>query len=330
MALAPPGSSAPWRIRPVVVDTNILLNDLARRVRRNTETALVEAAAIGGLRLFVARHIPSEVEKHLTSYCQRRGLDHGHGVGVWDDTYRPLLRVVEAPHDLADERVARVHTAEPDDAPTAALASLLAPCLALSEDPHLTRQGVGRAQGWLELALVGRTVARGDGIIITGVSLGSLGAALATDGVRALIRADWGPAAAVALGVVAVALLERGMLSQDRIVRAINVLRPALDALAIEVQEYGEGGATLDAAAFPPPDTPDPRRTVAHLLARASAPLSGTRIAVALRAAGHAATPQGVNQIPRGCPAFVEVRRAAWQVGQIERAGMDRRVSAKH
>src|SRR5207248_92818 len=100
-------------------------------------------ARSGFIRVFVPDDVYAEMERHLapgSRWCRKRRIkDVGPFRTRWDREYAPVIRSVTiAAGDVADPRVAAVDARDSNDGAFAALASLLAPCIALAEDRDIT------------------------------------------------------------------------------------------------------------------------------------------------------------------------------------------------
>ena len=305
-----------WQIRPVVVDTNVFLQDIVYRLSKG-RGALLEAARFGSIRLFASSHVLEEVEKNLEGYCQR-GAQYLRALSLWRDAYLPWIRWVIVPDDIADERIRAVLAVHPADAPTAALACLIAPCWAFSEDKHLRKRGLGR-QDWRSLSLQGRDIARTESAMIGAYWLGASLVIAVVSSIRGIARSRLGPLAPVVLTATGLYLTRRGLISRESTSRLLDRMRLSVRALAAGVSTvttiYQESRDGLALAIIEPSGPPDLRRSVAYILARAPTPLSGKAISDEMRHLGIRVPPKEVNRVLRSCPAFVEVRRYAWQVG---------------
>lgn len=131
----------------------MLMNEVVQSVRNGNLTSLLISLHRDSARLFIARHVLVEMERDLLSYADDRRVDANSAMASWRGRYLPYIRVVDVPdtwgaHNAAVMAVAaRHHT----DAPTARLATALAPCHALVEDGDLTGNGFGD-RNWLPVA----------------------------------------------------------------------------------------------------------------------------------------------------------------------------------
>lgn len=119
------------RPKPWVIDANELYNAILHTARTSKTSLLARAASAGFITWYVAEHADGEVDEHLDEWAADAGVDLLAVWRAWDETYRPMLRLVRG--DLADlaftaaeqHRLARLATRDPDDLPTARLAMAL-------------------------------------------------------------------------------------------------------------------------------------------------------------------------------------------------------------
>lgn len=139
--------------RLLVGDTGVLMNEVVQGLRRKQLTSLLAALSHDACRLYIAAHVAVEIERDLPRYAEGRQVDPDEAVTRWRGLYLPHLTIVDVPDTWGDgdERVGQVAARHHVDAPTARLATALAPCHALVQDPDLTEYGFGN-KDWLPLA----------------------------------------------------------------------------------------------------------------------------------------------------------------------------------
>lgn len=310
----------PGRIRSVVLDTGVLLNDLARSVRHQQITALIETAGIGSFRLLAADHVAREMGEKIPDYGARRGLNIDAMRQAWRRNYLPRIRFVTIdPASVDDPRLGPIVDRDSTDAPTAALAFLLAPCLALAEDPDLTDNGVG-SPGWLQIVLSGRTVARHDQVLLTGLWGTQVTGTLATEGVRRLIRSRWGPLALLlaAAGVLGV-LIQPAEVRDDLVRRGRGVLQrlgPVMDRVGAAMEARKVAATLLAEVVVPISAERTPLQTAAHVLSTMAEPQTDTELAKVMTAEGCEISRSALLRLMRRCSTFVEISPHRWQIGQ--------------
>jgi predicted nucleic acid-binding protein len=225
-------------VRPVVIDSNALRDDLLYALGTGRRTALLDAADGYGLRLFCAEHVMVEVVEHFSEWFAKVGADKARR--ILDRQYRPLLRVVAVPlGPLKPEETTRIvalRTRDADDVPTAILALMLdAPVLtldhALLQAVYGTDVDLESQKRWVDLAQAGRVLsdadraAWGTGVVIQLAGYG------AYSGVRALLRM----LAALPLPAQAIILLAAGAaiyLGRSQIAAAAKSSGDAIKSIA--------------------------------------------------------------------------------------------------
>lgn len=114
---------------PLVVDTNVYFQDLRRRLRTRKRTALVNAANSRAIRLYSTPQVVAEVYEHAIDSAREIGLSRDDLLTVWEESYLPLVRCVDAAGLeamlLPDERarIDALRARDPDDVPSATLAA---------------------------------------------------------------------------------------------------------------------------------------------------------------------------------------------------------------
>ena len=134
---------------PIVVDADVLHRNVDYCVRKGWTPSLLDGASMNyslmtGVVLFATARVQAEVEAQLGEIAARRDVPHGDVVRVWNEVFLPRVRFVEiSEHDLEDARIEQVRALHEADAPTAALAVTLAPCVVLTDNrKHLAPLGI--------------------------------------------------------------------------------------------------------------------------------------------------------------------------------------------
>jgi predicted nucleic acid-binding protein len=253
-------------VRPVVVDSNALRDDLLYALETGHRTALLDAADGYGMRPFCPEHVALEVKEHFAEWVANRG-NEAEARRIFDQQYRPLLRVVAVPsgplHAEEARRIDRLLRKDADDVPTAILALMLdAPVLTRD---HAVLQAVygddvdlEAQKRWVDLAQAGRVLSDTDRAAWGTAVLLQLASYGAYSGVRALLRLLAAlplAAQAIILGSAAVALY----LGRSRIATAAKSSRETLRTIAeqlgpviAQVLSQRELAVTMLLAARPP------------------------------------------------------------------------------
>ncbi len=166
----------------VVVDAMTLIEDVLHRLPPGAApeardeanwpkaSALSDAASAGTIRLFGKVDLLQEVVEHLPDVAARKGHDLQAASALLERDYVPYLRLVDVAGISLPEAEAVLTRiglpypqGDPDDEPTARLAFLLDPCIVLTNDRLLTRNGIGTKfdpdspfVGWLSAAVAVR------------------------------------------------------------------------------------------------------------------------------------------------------------------------------
>ncbi len=166
---------------PLIPDANALIEDIIHYAGRQQATGrgysrLTFLAGIGAARAFVPAHIPDKVDLHLERAAQDCDLNVDVAYEIWDTVLRPLLTVVDLPAitDVEDLRVLAVLAVDPEDAPVAQLAVMLAPALLLTRDRHLLDAGLGAAR-WADALGLVQQIAAADSMVNGTVTLTAAG-----------------------------------------------------------------------------------------------------------------------------------------------------------
>jgi hypothetical protein len=290
-------------LHAVVADANAVLEDVVEYALRGF-SRMTMLMRLGAARVYVPEHVPAKVEAGLEEVAGHRGVPLSAAREVWENVHRPVLIAVALPEiiELDDPRVHAVLAADPEDAPVAQLAVLLAPALLLTKDHHLLDADLGVAKWADALGLVEQIVAV-DAMAYSTTQMAALAILLGCVGARAAARAV--AASPVLLGlVIATGVLcvtewrpvvgERLGASRDAMKRAgSNAL-----ALAGDAAEHRTSAQQRLQALAVRPATTTAVTTAARTLATSRAPLP-----LDLLVPGFAAA--DVERALSGHPAFV-------------------------
>lgn len=321
------------RVAPVrlwVGDTGPLMQEAVQGARRGELTSMLAALEHDTARLYVARHVLTEVERDLPVYARDRGVDPARAVAWWRLFYLPHIRVVDVRENWGqqDPRVASVAARHPVDLPTARLAGALAPCHALIEDPDLADYGFGtrpepdsRNSNWLALAHGSANQVQID--LAGGVVWipSALGWELAKGAVRVVARLPvWAQLAlSFAVGAVLYWWQSSGRAAQQ-VSRARSVARRVGDAVlpiaevvlerALAAQETWRS----DVVASGPVSLSE---RIARRLALADGPMTAAELARLIDWPGTLRTREtAIRGQLRTCSAFVQTSCGRWRLGE--------------
>lgn len=267
---------------PCVVDTNVVMRDVLRRARKG-HTALSMATQVGAITTFAAIHVIDEVTENLPELACRQRVDNA--MEVWK-AYSRSIKFIELPPEVPpDERVLQVAHHDKDDLPTAILVVMLAPCISLSEDPHLVDAGLASPE-WLRLALSSRDIAYAQAIReLGGFGIAGTGLTLAGAG-KLVIRAaksPFGRAGLATAAVMTLLALQRSQRSGWQGPRKVGgVLEQAITAYFREAVLSERKRAVAEAfisKALVPSRQPTRGLIIGRTLALADDPMTATEIA---------------------------------------------------
>lgn len=328
----PPGAVA--EVPPIVLDACVLRDDILHSCSRG-RTVLTNAANEGFLRLFVARHVLEEVERHSERWAADARVPHEGFLERWRSDYLPLIHLVSVPRDATEmltpaemSRISRLMVQDASDVPSAVL-SLLLGGLHLSVNGHALRAVYGvdvdmdEHRQWLgalsagadsgELKLMAQSSIVSVALIATGLDAG----------LRRLLRAP----APIVMGAGAAAglllIVGTSPVTKEGLKSAIAA---AATALVEGARLHAESSAHFEAFVPPMPSWPeiaeacDPlavlARACVYALARAKvSDHSAVEVADLIPPLPVAQGSAKVRQVLRCQPCFKEIYRGRWQVG---------------
>jgi hypothetical protein len=273
----------------LVLDTGVIYNDIIYRLRNpNGRGALIGSAKAGSTVLLAGEHVYDEVYDSLTGH-ERRGFSRAAVVSCFERIYLPHLRFVSMPAWPVPRRVVPVGVVDPDDAPTAALALLVAPSLVFAIDPHLVDAGFGRAEDWLSLTFQADELLGCDGtLLMAGLGVRGLGRGVASAArwfVNDLRPIDVAAGAAAALGLILMAprAADTVLGGAQRAGRGLgHVAGEVAMVMAQIAAQRGKNTAALHAASVTADLPAGLQARLARHLAPQTAPMSAEHLALAL------------------------------------------------
>jgi hypothetical protein len=327
-------------VRWLVLDTGVILNDLAGALRRHPKpTALSLIASTGAARLYAASAVAKEVADHLEEYLVRRDLDPVLGTSLWRERYLPWIRFVDDSLDLAPDNTAvgAVLLRDPTDGSTAALACTLG-CVALSEDRDLSDLGLGSGGSWLRFAFAAGDAALGESANVVAAGGLVISGEMVVAGARSLgslVKSPGGRQALAVVGAIVVVALIVLYLHEPSRRFTKEHLQPVGEALAAggswslngyvrATRNMETGKIALQAVVLSDLAPPNEDVRIARLLARAVRPMSTRNVAASLYE--YERVPRKVlvkvDAILRSKAAFVEADEGRWQLGRTLDAGV--------
>lgn len=276
----------------------------------------------GTVLLVAPCHVIAEMDRDLTEFAARAGVDFGIATAAWNE-YRPLFTSVDVRdlldylggHPLVAPTLAR-HNA---DGPTAVLSTLLG-VRCMSEDGDLEQVASGRA--WLSHVIAATDAGRADSVtyaVSWGGSVTGLGVVKGAQRAYGALSASTGPRVAnCAAGLVALLLLvlafhepSRRRVLESRPVMALRAgLTPAVDDF-VRISNLGlEGHVFLRSVALPDLEQLNSVARLARALA--GSPRSLTVPELAARLEGDEGS---VERILDGVHCFQSAGNGRWRLG---------------
>jgi len=311
-----------------VVDTSILLPDVARATRSRYFTKFLSAVEFGSVRPFAASHVWAEVPRKIGERAADMGVSPRVAETIWWDEYVPRIRFVDV-QGLAVPRP-EILSRDASDAPTVALAGLLGEVVVAASDADLLDIGVA-ATNWIATVEAGYSISLAGASAWAGLFTMRVGGySLAAVG-RAAVRAVRYPAGQLALAAVILALFLTRRRWVPRTRRSVDDFGPWLESTFESVspfvekfmEEYRTADAAWSGALFHIKQS-GPLQRVAEALASSPHPLTRTQMTPSMcsdatererrRAMAELA------QLLAAYPAFVKVNSGNWQLG---RSGVD-------
>lgn len=314
---------------PVVVDADVLYRNVDYALRRARTGALIASASseytlFSGVVLFATARVLEEVERHLPDIAKRRAVPYAEVVRVWNELFLPRIRIVALDETLIDDpRVDGVRALHAADAPTAALALALAPCVLLTDNrDHFLPLGLPD-RPTDEIAIDAHALSE----FVTGMNgallLSGLTGAAVIEGSKRVISL-LGKEGALLVGLIALgaAILYWRSEPGGRFRQGLSAVARDLGPPLMQAVERGLAvSERVSALAIEPTNAPRSALSyVAQRLATGQTMMSTTEIARALRDAGYGFAEPGTYQtqvrawlLQTDC--FFELRRGNWALG---------------
>ena len=320
-------SDSVFAVRPLVVDSDVLLRNLVREVRPGAPaTKLLNHMRMGTVRPFIAAHQVGEVRRHLARVAAESGVDPVLACQMFEETYLPLLSRVDVSGLLDDHPfVEVVRESDVTDADTAKLAVLLGVRVLTANKNHF--KGVAIEHDWLKVVAAYTDTAILDGAnagIVVSVQVSAEGVLAAANGIHRGFEylADH-PRVAIGIGLAAFILLILGLfyLSDDdrreRLKASVDSVVPVVGgalaqgatwyATALEAATDAE--PVISAAQLPNSGVTIPQQ-LAQRLATSRWPVPTEELIEGISSDGELAP----AAVLRSHPAFVE-REGRWVLG---------------
>ncbi|RDI73199.1 hypothetical protein Gocc_3078 [Gaiella occulta] len=314
---------------PIVVDADVLLRNVDYALRQGWTGALIDSASsdytlFTGVVLFATDRVLEEVERNLPKVARRRGVGLAEAVALWNEVFLPRVRIIDFDERLVDDpRVNGVRALHANDAPTAALAVALAPCVLLTDNrEHFLPLGLPDRptdEIALDLHQLSQVVAGSNGaVMITGLT----GTAVIEGSKKVISKI--GKDGAILVGLVLLGLIYAFWRS-DRGGRFRQVMRDMALEVGPPLLQAVETGVALtekvSALAIEAAEEASPALSaVAQRLAVRQTTMTTSEIVTLLREEGYVFSKDGSYAtfvrawLVKG-PCFHEIRRGHWTLG---------------
>ena len=316
ITLDPYSSIAPKVV--AIVDADALLSSIDNQCRTGRRSRILRMAGSRASCVYAARHVYGETYRGFKKIAANSSASIDDLRACFEEHYLPVLRWVETNGDgIADDRVAQV--IDETDVPTAELASLIAPCLVLSEDRALRRPGYAPDR-WRLAAGHGAEIVEGFEMlervtIVVGLPVvGFVGGGVK---LGEAARVPWWASLGL-LGLGGYVIL-RSARRREVIGRKVKPLVEAVCAMVVEATAREQDGVRgLKEMMFAPAAPPTAKQQVATVVARSQMPLVATEVHERIgRCFDRSVTLHEVRAILKGSPEFTQPERYRWQLGQI-------------
>lgn len=316
------------RVVVSIVDTCFLFDQAAliwRAAERPSPDARPHATPIsrGPTRWFAPDRVAHELAVTSGTAASSRNVPQAAFERILRDELLPRVRFVTIPDSvpISDSRVAAVAAKDPDDVPCAQLAVLLAPCHLLSADKHHRNATLAPAnpEALDELIIAAEAFGAGEAMTTT-VGLIGGGVAIAVGGLVTKTAKNLGaPRWLVAIAVLGMTVVvAHSWLKRpgDRQTRARRVTHETLEAAA-SILGRGQAGYQTLKDAYVDNAACGRVERVAHVLARAHAPMTAAEIAAQLATMGDGTWSEAeTTDLLEANPAFTEHEGSRWQLGR--------------
>jgi predicted nucleic acid-binding protein len=308
------------RRHPVVVDANVLIEDVLRYARTGASTLTFlgeQEVAV----LLAPTHIGAKVRQHLPRVAAQTDCPLDKALEAWEGVHARLLRLVDLPPSITDERAMVVASKDPEDGPLAQLAALVAPAVVLTRDKHLTRAGIGQAD-WLSTVLVLSELARIEESLWNGSRAFYLSLFLPARAIFAICQqvARSEVATGLVLGLAVGAALFLRQELKDKAINGWRRVEPGLANLAElaaeKFEEHARASSSLDSRLVLPVGPPTPDIVLARLLAERGRMMTSEALHGELCRAGFTVSVAQTRQMLASRPQFVGVPGRGYQLGR--------------
>jgi hypothetical protein len=313
---------------PIVLDADVLHRNVDYCLRTGYTPRVLEAASssytlLTGVVVFATSTVQGEVERQLLEIAQRREVALEDVTNVWKKLFLPRVRFVEINEkDIDDSRVEEVAGLHSADAPTAALAVMLAPCVVLTDNrKHFVPLGIAETRTDV-IAVNARELAGYYGSMNAMTIVPAVTGAMVVEGSKKVVSTIGREAAVViALLLIGAGIVlwfsESGGRLREGAKKLAREAGPPLAEAATRALVLAE---EMSALAIDPPSSECALRFIAKILATRQTMLSTVEISRRLLENGYRFAGAGAHVtrtrrwlLAQKC--FVEQQRGHWTLG---------------
>lgn len=302
----------------LVVDADALLSSIENHCRTGRRSRILRLADSRNSAVFAEDHVYGETYRGLEKFAAKRGVPLDQLRTCFEEDYLPHMRWVRTDGEgIGDARVAQV--TDQTDVPTAELASLIAPCLVLSEDRSLRRPGFAPEQ-WRVAAGHGTEVVAGAGMQEAGtMMIGLPPVAVVGGGIKVGEKAGipwWGSVIVLAIvGILVLRSPQRRTVIGEKVRLVFDGLMHALEQA---YEQERAAACQLKELLYPASSPPTAKQQVATILARKRQPLLAREVQglIEVHFKEDVPTVTEVRHILQDGSEFAQPERHRWQLGR--------------
>lgn len=312
-------------MKPVVVDTTELFDEILERALSSPEFRLIDAAHAGRMRMFAADHVAAELPAKIEQKFARRGTTPQAGLRIWEEDYLPYVHFVDTNGLPAQSsELKRLQERDLSDLAQARLTVLLSPVVSLSSDKDLIENGFAAKTRWSTAQSV-RLQMEGE----AGYMAAALPGGLAWAGLNSAFRmagSAWGqPGRFIAAGATigGMWLLARAIKNAppEKRARILGALEVFMQMFAEATNKQRRADKQLTQLQLSAPGLEESIvMGIGSLLASAPEPMTATQVSRELWIDG-GSVPRDfflhIREQLSQLPAFVRVGTHGWQLGRL-------------
>lgn len=325
--------AAPWPALAVITDTNVLATSACYAAKNGDSPLLSRIGLTGRAPLLAGAHVPEEIGRHLPRIARNMGVPVDAARDNWLHRIGPAVRFVDLPirehlrPEIAsirhsDPALPTAQQGDPDDLPTAALASFLAPAVIVTADRVFARFGLASSEDdWFSVARDLLSTAGYEASYVDGIVLTELMIRLLTTGARSTWQL-FERQPIVGIGLVGALLMawRRGRVDPALFRAAARRLgesaQPALEQLVTASTGHASARGSLVIVEDPPWRKATVPERCARLLAHSTRALTASEIRDSLNPYGTATTAAECRRSMIDHPAFKSLPADRFELGR--------------